>query len=335
MVVKVITYGGIIQEILLPDDEGQSVNVVLGFSTLDEYVRLNSPRQGGGPHFGAIIGRYANRIANGSFALDRTTYRLPVNDPPSTLHGGLEGFDSKVWTVVVSESSRRDVRLGLHYTSPDGEEGFPGTLSTDITYALADDNSLRIDYRAETDRDTIVNLTSHTYWNLAGEGSGTILDHLLRLDAERFAVIDSDLIPTGGLELVAGTPLDFSKPTRIGDRIKDQFKQMRIARGYDFSYVLKDSDSPALLPAAHVVEPTTGRTLDVYTTEPTIHFYSGNFLDETLRGTGGGIYPQRAGFALETQHLPDSPNHPSFPETVLRPGQVLRSTTIFRLSLPS
>jgi aldose 1-epimerase len=337
MEVKILTYGGIIQSVKVPDKSHQFANVTLGFSTLDDYVNLNSPFPAGGPYFGPIIGRYANRIAGGQFTLNGTTYQLALNNGPNTLHGGIDGFDNKVWTATVVPATGSSVGLKLHYTSPDGEEGYPATLSVDVTFTLTNDNEIRFDYHATNESNTlatIVNLTNHSYWNLAGEGSGTILDHNLQLNADHYTPVDSTLIPTGAIDPVAGTPLDFTKSTPIGARIHDNFPQLLLGHGYDHNFVL-DRPSPtdtSLIQAAHVQEPTTHRILDIYTTQPGIQFYSGNFLDGSLVGTSGHTYRQSDGFALETQHYPDSPNHSNFPSTVLGPGQDFNSTTIYKFS---
>jgi len=324
--VAVMTYGAAVQQLWVPDRDGRKANVVLGFPTLADYVARD------GHYFGAIIGRYANRIANGRFLLDGVTYEVPRNDGANSLHGGTAGFDKRVWQAAIVPLTRDGVGLKLQYTSPDGEMGYPGTLAVNVTYTLANDDSLRIDYRATTDAATVVNLTNHTYWNLAGEASGTICDHILTLYADSYTPVDRTLIPSGEIAPVAGTPLDFTTPTRIGARIREAFPQLAIAHGYDHNVVLERVDTLSPILAARVREPTSGRELEVFTTEPGIQFYSGNFLDGTLRGTSGRTYRQNDGFALETQHFPDSPNHPEFPSTVLRPGDVFESSTVYRLS---
>jgi aldose 1-epimerase len=329
MAVKIMTYGGIIQQVLVPDRDHKLLNVVLGFATLDDYVAYNSPLAG--VYFGAIIGRYANRIANGMFTLDGVTYHLAINNPPNSLHGGLEGFDNKVWTATVVPPSDGSVGLKLHYLSPNMEEGYPGNLSVDVTYTLSNDNSIRVDYRATTDADTVLNLTNHTYWNLSGEGSGPIYDEVLWLNADKYTPVNSTLIPTGSIDPVAGTPMDFTRPTPIGDRIRDSFPQLVIGHGYDHNYVL-NRHRAGLEPAARVWDPASGLELSISTTQPGIQFYSGNFLDSTLVGTSGKMYRESDGFALETQHFPDSPNEPAFPTTELKPGQVFTSTSVYQLS---
>ncbi|GAA3588836.1 galactose mutarotase [Nonomuraea rosea] len=319
MRVKILTYGGILQSIEVPDSGGELANVALGFDNLSNYVTKS-------PYFGCITGRYANRIAKGRFALDGRTYRLATNDGPNHLHGGVKGFDKRVWTA--QPFKRRDsVGLALTYTSPNGEEGYPGTLRTKVVYTLTGDNRIRMDYRATTSRPTIVNLTNHAYFNLRGEGDGRILGHELQINASRYTPVDKTLIPTGKIARLGGTPLDFREPTAIGDRIGSKNQQITRGGGYDHNYVL---DARGV--AARVVEPDSGRVLEVITDQPGLQFYSGNFLDGTLRGTGGHLYPKRSGFALESQHFPDSPNHRNFPSTVLRPGDVYRTTTIYAFS---
>jgi aldose 1-epimerase len=317
--VGIITYGGIIERIDVPDAAGERANVVLGYSDLADYARNK-------PYFGAIVGRYANRIARGRFALDGTTYTVPVNDGANSLHGGTRGFDKAVWSVEAAS----ETKLALRYVSPDGEQGYPGTLDALVTYSLDGDDGLRIEYTASTDAPTIVNLTNHTYFNLAGEASGDILGHTLQLNAARYTPVDAGFIPTGELAPVAGTPFDFRRPRAIGERIRESHPQTVIGRGYDHNWVLDRTAGDPLGFAATAVDPRSGRCLDISTTEPGVQFYTGNYLDATEVGIGGKIYRQSAGFALETQHFPDAPNVASFPTTVLRPGQTFRSTTVFR-----
>ena len=325
MVVKILTYGGIIQEVWVPDKRHHMANVTLGFATTDDYVTT-----GNSPYFGALIGRYGNRIALGTFTLNGVTYDdLPINNPPNSLHGGFVGFDKLVWTVTKTVQTHDTVGLVLHLVSANGDQGYPGKLTTDVTYTLTNDDEIRIDYKATTDAPTVVNLTNHAYWNLAGEGTSAIYDHVLTLNADRYTPVDSTLIPTGAIDPVAGTPFDFTKPHAIGERIRDASSQQIVfGRGYDHNFVL-NSQGSKLVRAAHVWEPTSRRTLDIYTDQPGIQFYSGNFLDGTLIGTSGNFYRQGDGFALETQHFPDSPNHANFPSTVLRPGQKYATTTIY------
>ncbi len=327
MAVTIMTYGGIIQSIRVPDRDGTMANVALGFATLDAYVEQS-------PYFGAITGRYANRIARGTFRLDGKTYRLALNNDENSLHGGEQGFDKFVWGANrVADSD--GVGLRLSRISPDGEEGYPGTLAVDVTYTLTDNNELRIDYRATTDATTVLNLTNHSYFNLAGEGTGSILEHQLQLNASRYTPIDVTLIPTGEMAPVANTPFDFTAAQPIGDRIRDgAHEQIVIGCGYDHNFVLDrpSPDDTSLILAARVTDPTSGRVLEVSTTEPGIQFYSGNFLDGTLAGTGGNVYRQGDGFALETQHFPNSPNEPDFPSTALSPNEEFTSTTIYAFS---
>src|SRR5256886_25488 len=326
MALRVTDYGGIILTLLVPDKNGRLDDVVLGYDSLTGYLRSS-------PYFGALIGRYGNRIAHGRFTLDGKTYTLATNNGPNHLHGGLRGFDKVVWDVAPFEHPD-SVGLVLRYTSPNDEEGYPGTLRTTVTYTLTSANELVFDYSATTDRATPVNLTQHSYFNLAGDGKGDILGHVVTLNADRFTPVDSTLIPTGELKSVAGTPFDFRKPTPIGARIDQDDVQLRYGPGYDHNFVLnkggKDGE-PTL--AARVYEPTTGRVMEISTTEPGLQFYSGNFLDGTLRGKHGVVYRHRYGFAMETQHFPDSPNEPAFPTTILRPGEQYRSRTIHRFTV--
>ena len=319
---QVIDFGGIIVSLRTPDRAGNPGDIVLGMDDLEGYVKSS-------PYFGAITGRYANRIAKGQFTLDGTTYKLAVNNGPNALHGGLKGFDRVVWQAEPSADSS-GARLMLRYTSADGEEGYPGTLHATVTYTLTDRNELAIEYQATTDKPTPINLTNHSYFNLAGEGSATVLGHVLTIDADRYVPVDSTFIPTGDLASVAGTPFDFRKPTAIGARIDQRDPQLTNGHGYDHTFVLnRPAGGAALVHAAHVMEPTSGRTLDVATTEPGVQFYTGNFLDGKVAGKNGHAYPHRGGFCLETHHFPDSPNKPQFPSTILRPGETYRSRTVF------
>jgi galactose mutarotase-like enzyme len=318
--IRAMTYGGIITVIRTPDRAGHLDDVVLGFDSLSGYLKDS-------PYFGAIVGRYANRIANGHFTLDGATYTLAKNNGPNTLHGGIRGFDKVLWTGEPFQSDS-GVGVRLRYTSKNGEEGFPGTLVTQVTYTLTPRDELVVDYEATTDKATLVNLSQHTYWNLHG-GAGDILDHVLMLNAAGFTPVDSTLIPTGEIAPVAGTPFDFRTATRIGERIAQENTQLRFGRGYDHNWVLERGGSAGLARAARLVDPGTGRTLDISTTEPGVQFYSGNFLDGTIKGKGGRVYAHRTALCLETQHFPDSPNHPNFPSTILRPGATYRSRTVF------
>ena len=321
MTVKVITLGAIIAEIHVPDRDGQTSDVVLGFDTLEGYL---SPQ----PYFGAVIGRVANRVANGGFTLDGKEYTLAVNNGPNSLHGGLKGFDKAVWQA--SEiSSPQGPAVKLAYLSKDGEEGYPGNLSVTLLYTLMADNALKIDYHATTDAPTPVNLTNHSYFNLAGPAEGTILGHELQLFADDYTPVDEGFIPTGEIRSVRGTPLDFTKPTAIGSMI-DQIPGE--PGGYDHNFVLRER--PSLNePAAKVRDPQSGRVLEVFTTEPGLQFYTGNFLDGKIRGKGGVAYGKQQAFCLEAQHFPDSVHHDDFPSIILRPGFSYTQTTIYKFSV--
>jgi aldose 1-epimerase len=321
--IRAMNYGGIIVSMRVPDRKGQFADIVLGHDTLDGYI----PNP---PYIGAVVGRYANRIANGTFTLDGKTYTLPKNDGPNTLHGGVKRtFDKVVWDDAPLESGK--IGVTFTYLSKDGEEGFPGNLTIKVTYTLNDENELTIDYEATTDKATPLNVSQHSYFNLAGEGTGEILNHELMLNADRFTPVDRNLIPTGELRPVRGTPLDFTTPTRIGARIDDNYDQLVLGHGYDHNFVINRKGNGLEL-AARVYEPTSGRVLEVSTTQPGVQFYTGNFLDGTVTGKQGHVYKKRNAFCLETQHFPDSPNHPEFPSTILKPGETFRSKTVFKFS---
>lgn len=318
--VSITNYGGRIVTLKTPDRNGRIADVTLGFDDLDGYLRKN-------PYFGALVGRYANRIANAEFSLNGATYKLARNDGPNSLHGGLKGFDKAVWTIQNAANGE----LQLQYVSEDGEEGYPGALTTTVTYTLRDSNELRIRYEASTGKPTVLNLTNHAYFDLSGNASGDILDHVVTIYADRFTPVNQHLIPTGELRRVTGTPFDFTKPMRIGDRIDQNDEQLKFGIGYDQNFVL--NETAGLHPAARATDPKSGRTLEVLTTLPGMQFYTGNHLAESLvRGKGGVVYGFRSGFCLETQHFPDSPNQPQFPSTELKPGEHYESETVFRFS---
>ncbi len=317
--VRIMTYGAIVVSLKAPDRNGKVADLVLGFDSLDGYAGGNKA------FFGAIVGRYANRIAHGTFELDGKKYSLPKNNGENSLHGGTRGFDKVVW-----QGKQIADGVELTYVSQDGDQGYPGTLTATVRYTLAG-SALHIDYSASTAADTVVNLSNHSYFNLAGAGNGDILGELIRLNASRYTPIDSTLIPTGDLAQVEGTPFDFRRATAIGERINADNEQIRFGKGYDHNWVL-DSGGGKLAEAAEVFDSGSGRVLQVWTTQPGIQFYSGNFLDGTITGKGGKVYGQRAGFCLETQHFPDSPNHPSFPSTELKAGARYHTVTEFRFS---
>lgn len=324
MTVKVTNYGAIITSIIVPDRDGRPGDVVLGYNHLEDYINAVDK-----PYFGAVVGRYGNRIAQGKFTLDGETYSLALNNGENSLHGGIIGFDKVVWTVKAAD----DHSIKLKYLAKDMEEGYPGNLNVTVTYTVTDDNKLVIDYHATTDKATPVNITQHTYFNLKGEGEGDILDHELKLHAKRYTPVDASLIPTGETPPVAGTPFDFTTSKTIGRDIGAQHEQLVFGGGFDHNWVLDkngESNKPTL--AAEVYDPTSGRTLSVTTTEPGIQFYCGNFLDGRLKGKSGKAYVHRGGFCLETQHFPDSPNQPNFPSTILRPGETYQSQTVFAFS---
>jgi aldose 1-epimerase len=327
MVVRIMTYGGIIQSVKVPDKSGQMGDVALGYDTLDGYL-TNSP------YFGALIGRYGNRIAKGHFTLDGQEYTIFTNNVPNTLHGGRIGFDKRVWTVDKADLNKHGrPELVLSYTSPDGEEGYPGTLKVTATYVLlTKENTLRLSFKATTDKDTVVNLTGHSYFNLAGQGQGTVLDQVVYIDADKYTPVDSTLIPTGEIAPVEGTPFDFRTPTAIGARIGNDNEQLKFGGGYDHNFVVNHPMDKLGLDA-RVMDPKSGRVFEIWSTSPGLQFYSGNFLDGTIIGKGGMTYVHRGAFAMEPQHYPDSPNQPSFPSTVLHPGDTYHNTIVYKFSV--
>lgn len=337
MTAKISDYGATVVALTAPDRKGRFADVVLGYNTLAEYVQ-----PGHSPYFGTIAGRYANRIAGGRFTLEGKDYTLATNNTPAgkpcSLHGGLKGFDKALWTATPVKSLPGGQAIRMTYVSRDGEEGYPGTLTLSVTYLLGPDNALHIAFEAMTDKTTVLNPTNHSYFNLKGEGEGDILGHVLMLKASRMTPVSDGLIPTGELKAVAGTPFDFTSPHTIGERVNADDEQLKFGGGYDHNFVIDRTDQELTL-AARVEEPTTGRVLEVLTTEPGIQLYIGNFLpkaedgeDKQLKGKSGKPYHYRGAFCLETQHFPDSPNHPTFPTTVLRPGATYTSQTVYRFS---
>jgi aldose 1-epimerase len=324
MEAAITSFGATLVSLKVADRNGKFADVVLGYDTLEEYANSSN-------YFGATVGRYGNRIAHGNFTLDDVKYTLALNNGENSLHGGIKGFNKVVWTST-EISSKDGQSLQLNYLSKDGEEGYPGNLSVQVVYTLTDRNELQIDYSASTDKDTVVNLTHHSYFNLRGQGEGDILNHLLTLNADRFTPVDAGLIPTGELRNVEGTPFDFRTPVAIGDRINQKDEQLKLGNGYDHNWVLNRKAGGQLSLAAKVEESSTGRTMEVWTTEPGVQFYTGNFLDGKP-GKGGKVYNFRYALCLETQHFPDSPNHPDFPTTVLKPGAHFRSKTVYHFSV--
>lgn len=324
MEARIMTYGGIVTYLSAPDAHGHFADVVLGYDSLAGYLKES-------PYFGGLIGRYGNRIAKGRFSLDGSEFSLPINNPPNSLHGGAVGFDKILWTVAGARVTATGPQLTLEYLSSDGDQGYPGNLHVTAMYTLTEDNGLRLDFSAATDRATVVNLTNHSYFNL--RGAGDVLGHVVQIQANRFTPVDQTLIPTGELRPVAGTPFDFRTPTGIGARIEADESQLRFGRGYDHNWVIDaalGSESGGLRLDATIYEPESGRVLEVLSTQPGLQFYSGNFLDGTLTGKGGRVYTRRAAFCMEPQHFPDSPNHPEFPSTVLRPGEAHRQSLEYR-----
>jgi len=325
MKVEITNYGGIVTSIIVPDREGKLADVALGYDNLADYIKAS-------PYFGALIGRYGNRIAKGKFTLGGKEYTLAVNNGPNALHGGLKGFDKVIWQADPVPANGKEVGLKLTYTSKDMEEGYPGTLHATVWYSLTSDNELKIRYEAKTDKPTPVNLTNHSYFNLKGAGSGDILDHVVMLNADRFLPVDETLIPTGELRPVKGTPFDFTQPKPIGQDIKADDEQVKFGNGWDHCWVLNRKKPGELTLVARVSEPTSGRVMEMYTTEPAVQFYSGNFLDGSNVGKGGKPYNFRNGFCLEAEHYPDSPNKPKFPSAILKPGETYKQMTVYKFS---
>ena len=325
MEASITNYGGRLVTLKTPDRDGRFADIVLGFDDLDGYLKKN-------PFFGALVGRYANRIANAEFTLDGTAYKLARNDGENSLHGGLKGFDKVAWKSE-QITTQNGPALRLQYRSADGDEGYPGTLTATATYTLTENDELKIDYIATTDKKTVLNLTNHSYFDLSGQGSGDILDHIVTIAADRFTPVNRNLIPTGELRSVKGTPFDFTQPTRIGERIEQNEEQLKFGIGYDHNFVVNHKGKGASF-AARAQDPKSGRTLEVLTTQPGVQFYTGNHLADSLaKGKGGVVYGFRCGFCLETQHFPDSPNQPDFPSTELKPGEQYQETTVFRFSV--
>ncbi|MGV3559312.1 aldose epimerase family protein [Larkinella arboricola] len=322
MKVAITNYGGRMVSILVPDKDGNMVDVTLGHSSIDDYLAKES-------FFGTLVGRYGNRIAKGQFTLDGKTYKLPINNGPNSLHGGKKGFNARMWDATPVGNNA----LKLHYVSQDGEEGYPGTLTVDVTYTLTDDNGIRIEYQATTDKNTVVNLTNHAYFNLNGEGSGSVADHLIQINADRYTPVDATLIPTGELAPVEGTPFDLRKPVAIGERQDVDHPQIKNGGGFDHNLVLNGGQTAQPRLIATATSPKTGISMDVLTTEPGVQFYGGNFLDGKATGKSGKAYEKRNAFCLETQHFPDSPNHANFPSVVLKPGETYKTTTEYRFSV--
>ena len=323
--VSITNYGGAVVSLKVPDRNGKMADVVLGYDNVDGYVNDKS-------YFGAIVGRYGNRIAHAQFLLDKKSYTLAKNNGENSLHGGIKGFNKALWTAKTA-SAKDGQSLELSYLSKDGEEGFPGNLKVTVIYTWTEANALMIGYSATTDKPTVVNLTNHAYFNLAGQGSGDILGHLLTIQADKFTPVDAALIPTGELRNVAGTPFDFRKSTAIGEHLDQDEAQLKLGGGYDHNFALRRSGDAGESLAARVVEPTTGRVMEVWTTEPGVQFYTGNFLDGKTPGKGGVTYPRRSAFCLETQHYPDSPNQPKFPSVVLRSGELYHTITKYLFSV--